>query len=320
MATPVRSTTNFNCYLIGTQLSHPDYEEPLTIVETWHIKAKESAFGIVNPEVVYANLVTELAIPPFGRVYGNWLGGRTPNWFASNGWQYLYCTNIEYSKNKDGTIIARLTWSNRKKQQNTQTGTVQLQYPIMVEAASQQRETILYKRTWTSTPPDPALDQTASISGDNIAGNPRDGMPYYVNQVRYRIRRAFDSKIDQVEDVASYFNDHIGKRNSIAFMGNAALTCVFEGYNIVKLEGPFYEITFDVVYDEFAFHNQTIDFAADGLPVTDATGLNYANVKWTRPAHHGGTYDFNGFTWSTTIGIADTTGKQIMEKGYWLTP
>lgn len=317
MATPVKETLNFNCYLIGTQLSHPDYDESATITETWQIKVKESAFSIVNPEVLYEGLVDENAIPAWGETYGNWCSGRNPTMTPTSGWQNAYCIGVEYIKNKDGTLTAQVTWSNRKKQTNTQTGGTQNYYPVSVEAASQQRETVLYKRSWSPNPP-AGSDQSAALSGDNIASNPRDGMPYYVNQVRYRVRRAFDAKTHSLTSVLSHFSFFVGYRNSAAFMGNAAGTMEFEGFNVVKLEGPFYELVCDFIYDEFSFHNQTVGLAADGLPITDATGLNPTDIRWTRPTK--GSYDFNRVCFEATVGTADATLQSIMERGYWVNP
>lgn len=317
MSTPVKTTTNFNCYLIGTQISHPDYEEPETIVETWQIKVKESAFSIVNPEVVYEGLVDENAVPAWGETFTNWCSGRSPAMVPAYGWGDAYCIGVEYSKNKDGSVIAQVSFSNRKKQTNTSTGATQNYFPITVEAASQQRETVLYKRSWSPNPP-AASDQSGAISGDNIASNPRDGMPYYVNQVRYRVRRAFDTKTHTLSSVLSHFSFFVGYRNSHAFMGNAIGTMEFEGFNVVKLEGPFYEIVCDFIYDEHNFHSQTVGLAPDGLPITDATGLNPTDVRWTRPTK--GSYDFNRICFTTTVGTADAGLQAIMERGYWVNP
>jgi hypothetical protein len=317
MATPVKTTSNFNCYLIGTQISHPDYEEPETIVETWQIKVKESAFSIVNPEVVYEGLVDENAVPAWGETFTSWCSGRSPAMTPAYGWGDAYCIGVEYSKNKDGSVIAQISFSNRKKQTNTQTGATQNYFPVSVEAASQQRETVLFKRNWAAGPPS-GSDQSAAISGDNIASNPRDGMPYYINQVRYRVRRAFDSKTHSLMDVTNHFSAHVGKRNELTFMNNLVGSMEFEGFNVVKLEGPFYEIVFDFIYDEHNFHSQTVGLAPDGLPTTDATGLNPTDVRWTRPTKL--YFDFNTVCWTTTLGTADANLKAIMQRGYWVNP
>lgn len=314
MATPVKKTTNYDCYLIGTELSHPDYDEAETITETWRIKFKESRFGIINPEEVYEGLVKENAVPAFGEDFDTWCVGRNPAMNPANGWGSAYCIGVEYIKTNDGSVIVQCIWSNRKKQTDVYGG-VKNAYPLSIETSAQQRETVLYKRSWSATPPLPTFDQSAAISGSNVANNTRDGMPYYVNQNRYRIRRAFNVLDHSLLSVIQLFSAHVGKRNSAVFMNNAIGTMEFEGFNIVKLEGPFYEIVFDFIYDQFAFHSQTVGLAADGLPITDNTGLNLTDVKWTRPTK--GSFDFNIITWQITLNTINTDVKPIMEQGYW---
>lgn len=331
MATPLLTTANYKAYLQDTQFSIGDIDTPTTVTETWHITSKETLFKALAPESAtpsdghYGSLATERVIPYIQQLYTDWVAGtgavaRSPVMTVGGHMDSLEsarCIGTDIRKNKDGSLTATSTFVTRYKAYPTTLGTTLKNiFPPIVEYTATVREMETFRSGNFTAPPANSDKSSSNIGGDKVSSNGRQGVPTPVAGVRIRVRRVFDCKLTGVSlsATAYYLQGHVGKRNSATFLGMGAGECVFEGFNIAKLEGTFYEIVADFDWDQYYGHVQVPELAADGLPKTDGSGLNYSDVRWERIKRT--TVDFNSVIfWYNTLGTANADMKQVAETG-----
>lgn len=326
MATPLKTTTSFDAYLQGTSFSGGDYaDNPMIVTETWVIRRKDHPEYILDPEYYWATMVNETILPNFGMKYSDWVAGRSPAQALDTllWWKYSYCTNIELTKTKDGTCVANIAFASRWKARpsNLATpGSTTLHDTPVVEYAGAQRETEIFRQAGASsvTAPPASLDKsTSDIAGDATNSGGKNGIMTYVPQMKVRVKRVLDVEVHGgISTIMNYFASWIGSRNSATFLNLPANSVVMEGMSASKLEGPYYEVLWDFLYDSYYEHSQVPELDRDNIPKMNATGTNYADVRWVRVTRS--TQNHNGIFFVTTgYGTANSTIKGFAEKGYW---
>jgi hypothetical protein len=125
------------------------------------------------------------------------------------------------------------------------------------------------------TAPDPAVDRSvADIGGIQVVTE------IDVRQINYKLRMYIDADSISTRDVATFAGAYVGHRNSDTFFGNAPNTMICDGVAINHLEGEYWELVIDYLYDEYSFHSQEPALAPDGKPLV-ITG-KYSDVRWVR--------------------------------------
>lgn len=140
----------------------------------------------------------------------------------------------------------------------------------------------IYRTGWTTDPPNTS-DSTTDIGGTAIQGVGATAT-MLVPQVRFRINIIQDASItaQRMNDVANFLSGFVGTRNSSNFGPFVAGLLLCEGFNLTQTRMPYYEVTADFLYDDWAHHEQVADVGIDGRP-NYTTGGNLAAVFWKRP-------------------------------------
>jgi len=204
-----------------------------------------------------------------------------------------------------GYVSVQLRWTTRYTTNPTSTTTLKYDLPSSTEYQTVARSTQIYRTGWTVAPP-AALDTSADVGGNPISGN-TGGQAFQVPQTRIRMRFTQDASAVSMLTAATTLSNYVNRRNSATFLGCAANSLVCEGLNVVKLEGEYYELVFDFLFDPWFHHEQVATVAADGRPTRN--GADLAEVKWKRLPLS--TTDFNN------LYNADADLKTITEKGWW---
>jgi len=321
MATPLKTTTNFYCYLINQQVNTGDVGEPNEIIETWILAPVEAQ--IIRPEGSdWSTLQAENAAPDIGEYYSSW---NNVNYVNASSWQKkARCRSHIFTTLHDGNIQAVYRFSTyyQKRPGTANTG---LQLPTTVECASASRPIGLFRRNWVDGPP-AALDQSAAdIGGDTAILGTREPFDSIVPQARMRVRLVMDSEDLPISDAIIELSLFMGKRHfssnatDPSFMGFPVRSCIAETFAINKLEGEFYEITIDIVWDKYYDHDQVPQIEPDGEPKTKNDGLELDDIRWTRVERD--EEDFNkmfAYTTADFMSAADADRKALAMKGYWV--
>lgn len=188
---------------------------------------------------------------------------------------------------------------------NPYTSTLQL--PVATEYVSRQRLLNIYRTGWTTAPPAASDSTAADIGGASLKAQDQ-GSIQPVSQIALRMRIMRDATLASVQAQAAIVSTWQGKRNSALFLGFAANTLVVEGVSVVEAQDEFYEVIFEMLYDEFYHHEQVPIVDADGKPKRTAAG-ELADVRWKRLPRTAA--DFNN------IFAGDARLKARVEKGYW---
>jgi len=322
MATPLLTTTDYNCYFQSRTSSTAELNNTNEIVETWIIEKKNNPVvgvsPIADPETdQYQDMVTQGAIPFIGQEYYAWNVNSTLGWSA-----VMRCRSHEFTTLSNGRVQVIIRFSSMYQVDPSTWGTASIEYhlPVSVEYVAKTRDILLFRRDWTS-PPLATLDQSPSDIGGtaSILGSV-EGVPAVVPQVGVRLRVVHDATDAEMSGVALVFALMIGTRNETIFLGFPIQSLVFEGFNIAKLEGEFYEIVFDFVFDRYYEHSQVPQTDPDGEPTLNNTGTELADVRWQRI--HRDTAEFNecffrNYT-ELLAGTIFTAQRDIAEKGYWV--
>lgn len=317
MAVPLKTTTSFNCYLQSQRVSTGDVGSSNEIIEVWIISPKEAS-SIVRPESqMHRTLMAENAAPQIGEYYADWWTA-FPSIVLAGNWQgEARCRSHEFVTLVDGNVQAtyrfQTFWQKRPGDAYTA-----LHLPTAVDVGSSTRTMALFRRNWT-TPPIANIDKSGSdIGGDAAILGSKEPYDTVVSQARLRVRLVEDAEILPIDGVATFMALAVGKRNSDVFLGFPAQSLVLESFAINKLEGEFYEFTFDAVFDRYYEHDQVPEFDTDGLPKMNSTGTELSDVRWQRVERD--TFDFNTlFSYTDTdFGVnLDAIRQEMAEKGYW---
>lgn len=183
--------------------------------------------------------------------------------------------------------------------------------PCEVLPIFQSRNVKLFRDNPSMTGPSPGLD----ISTSDIGGSEKI-IDQDVRQVGMKLRLVFDCyetpilSSSTTTGMLDKITTLIGKKNSQTFLGYGAGTLVSTGASINHLEGEFYELVLETLYDEYFHHSQFALSASDGRPEMVASGgtSKYKTVYWGRPVRSG--ENFN------TIFPANDIGKNQKYQAY----
>lgn len=167
----------------------------------------------------------------------------------------------------------------------------------------QSRNIKLFRDNPSMTGPSPGLD----ISSGDIGGSEKI-IDQDVRQVGMKLRLVFDCyatpilSSSSVNGMLDKVTSLLGKKNSHTFLGYGAGNLVATGASINHLEGEFYELVFETLYDEYFHHSQFALSASDGRPEMVASGgtSKYKTVYWARPVRT--SVDFNDIWSNDAIG------------------
>lgn len=295
------------------------------ITETFIVEKKGSTTS-AHTEIQFDRadfllMVDEVILPDIGMQYGVW----NPLATDTGSWHYFArCRGYTISPLPDGRVQIVTQWTTQYTADPTSVVThlPEVILPASVEAQSGTRTMELYRTNWT-TGPLATVDKSTSDIGGTATAIGRKGIPTEVPMMKIRVRLVKDATLTDITAAVVYFavnmvgcrhRDSVGSLDFLGFPTNA-LWC--EGINIVKMEGEFFEIIGDFVYDKYYEHDQVPEFDASGEPALDtATGTNLKDVRWDRLARD--EFDFNEiFFKSLGPFVVDQYQKDFALKGYW---
>lgn len=357
---PFFQTGDYRVYLKNISVTDNGWNSKQELIEEWYITTYTVAPEPVPGQPAISDLAHKRFLDPTNRAaleyagivpkfagtagssgysYYNWRESWTGVGFtAIASWAYLKLYNDAYSDfvllSSDiqtvggGDIIVRNRWggyikglvSNTTDPTSTNIASTKRIEQAIVEYSTGRRESVIWRRDWT-TDPAAGSDKT----GTDIGGNPVrkysfDGRPQDVTQTRIRVRIVKNAQKVAKSDVANTLAAFVGKRNDDVFLGYAANWLWCDSFQMVDLEGPFYELVFDFIYDEWYEHSQEPELDPDGKPTLDATGANYADVQWVRMTRDGANFNKIFFETSAnlTAGTIWTDQQTLASKG-WVT-
>ena len=266
-------------------------------------------------------MVDEAILPDIGMVYGTWNTSAT----ATGSWhEWARCRGYTINPLPDGRVQVVTQWTTQYTAvpDSVVAHLPEVILPASVEAQSGSRTMELYRTGWT-TGALATVDKSGSDIGGTATAKGRKGIPVEVPQMKIRVRLVKDATLTDITAAIVYFSlNMVGARHkdpvgSLDFLGfpTGALWC--EGINIVKLEGEFFEVIADFVFDKYYEHEQVPEFDAAGEPALDSTGTNLIDVRWDRLERD--EFDFNEiFFHSLSPWVVDQDQKDFALKGYWL--
>lgn len=327
MTYPAKTTTNFYVWQPSQTQICTDLGGQNELTETFIVE-KIGSTTSVHTEIQFDRgdfllMVDEVVLPDIGMLYGTW----NPQANLTGSWhEYARCRGYNITPLPDGRVQIVTQWST---QYTADPASVIAHTPVVIlpasiEAQSGTRTMELYRTNWT-TGPLATVDKSASDIGGTATAIGRKGIPIEVPMMKIRVRLVKDASVAgaEMDTAIIYFAlNMVGARHKDAvgaldFLGfpTGALWC--EGINIVKLEGEFYEVIADFVFDKYYEHEQVPEFDAAGEPALDNTGTNLADVRWDRLARDD--YDFNEIFYATLSPswTVDQKQKDFCLKGYW---
>lgn len=323
MAFPQKTTTNYKCYFNNYTISENDGSQPNTITEEWTIELKESTYYWIKFEGIdYRQMIAEGAIPNIGATYGGWNTNATPANYSK--WQAeAICIAHDFGTISGGRVVVRHTFSTRLRNnpaQNTAT-TVTLHLPTSAEYQSGFRQTEYFtKPPWTIQPAYSGSGSTGHIGGTVANPGSKEGLVQDIPQLIIQVRTIKDAREAPKHNAVTHFTSKLNNYNEPAFFGYTAGTLQYQGFNIIDLESSMYEIIHTLVYDGLYFNDQIATIDTDGLPVTNETGTELADVRWSRTVYP--SFDFKEifFTGAGPVGYGtgfDAVGYTFAYKGYY---
>jgi hypothetical protein len=322
MAHPQKTTTNYKCYFVSYDMVESDNSQPNTISETWIIEKKEAgqSYSQIKFEGIdYRQMLAEGAIPNIGATYSAWNTNATSANYAK--WQKdAECLGHAFNSLQGGRVQVVHTFSTRlrndPKDNTALTVTLRLPTSAEYQAGTRQTETFMM-RPWTIQPQPSGSGSTGHIGGTAAIGGSKQGMIEDVPIVNINVRTVKDANEMNKASLARYFSKYINTYNEPAFFGFSAGTLLYNGYNIIDLEGSLYEVIHNMTYDGLFFNDQVPQMAGDGLPVTANNGTQLSDVRWVRPQKS--SFDFKDifFTGNIPGYNFDAAGMSFAEKGYW---
>ena len=300
------TSTNYRSTLSGQQITGGNLGDSHEIVETYTIEAiTDDLVAITDGDL--DTLITELHLPKIGDVYVSKVGGTANDmWLAS-------ARLNDYTLQVGPCNIAQLSlrYTTLYLAKDTTSEPI---LPSTIEYSSASRTTELFRLN--SNPAPSGLDSsTADIGGDPATvGAGARGKMIDVWQIAVRVRVVRDaSKVSNgMVDVLTLATDLVGKRNSVLFLGLQPQTVECRAVSAQKLDNEFYEVVYDFIYDEYAWHDQEPEvYPEDGSPAIEETSpgvFDYVDVRWKRQTRD--TDDFNDI-WPVTA------QKDYAVKGWW---
>lgn len=260
----------------------PSADNPGTITNRIIVERKPTGSPATRAPVAIPDdiplLGTELVIPKEGEL---WPGGG--DWHT-----YARFRNCSYETLPGGVVQITLNWSTRYIVDPV-TGSVSGTMPIVMEYSTRVRSQTIFRSGWSVSPPASLNASTTDIGGTSLKSSD-EGSTIDVAQCNVRLRAVQDASISPTSAAASTLSSYVGTMNNATFCGFVAYSLVCTGLSINKLEGEFYEVVFEFLFDQWYHHEQTATIAADGRPLRTAAG-ELSEVKWKRLART--STDFN---------------------------
>jgi hypothetical protein len=286
----MRTGTLFTANRIGLEKAQADIWGTSRIVERWQIQSvtPNTAVGFEDLNAIYNDPVAGgFLLPRIGFPYVPPSGGgftweesclvRSIDWAKSGlGLVATITYTTRYFEVKGGTAKG-LASTDDNLAQATTLGTTQLLLGCMMMPTIRTRAIKAYRIDGSSalTAPDPTVDRSVSDIGGIQVVTEID-----VRQINYKLRMYIDADSISTRDVSDFAGAYVGHRNSDTFFGNAPNTMICDGVAINHLEGEYWELVVDYLWDEYSFHSQEPALAPDGKPLV-ITG-KYADVRWVR--------------------------------------
>lgn len=323
-------TTSYEIFFVSSTETNGDFGQQSEIVQQYIVRRLDE--GVVNYNGEDLNgMYVEGAIPTIGTLYLDWDPAS-----ERGTWQALArCRNVVFETiDKQGRCRVTVTWTTLAAtdpntivvlpSQIPSPNPIKNFLPASIEYSSSVRAVKLYRTGWTTVPPTvdgatflPVDATTADIGGTN-AKNPKEGIDSFCSQVNLRMRLMRDATLAPMADQWTVVQDYIGKihasgtsgTNVQPFFNFPAGTIICESVSMTKIEGTeYYEVVFNFLWDEFAFHDQVPELEAWGDVRMSGSPPVLYRVDWQRKKFAG--VDFNN------ILSGELDLKAIIERGYW---
>lgn len=291
------STTTFNYEIIQTRFGVGTIGQPSTIQQTLVIERKTGNIDLAKDVrlMLSENLVPEL------NEYYNVTSPDVRDWA-----QYARFRGYDAEYLGNGKVRMTLKYATLYSVDPTVVAGQELAMPASTDYQSMIRTTKIFRTGYTTNPP-PTLDSTtADIGGANVQGT-RGGRDIQVPQMRIRLRLVQNADLAGISTTAGVVALYVNRISNAVFLGFPAYSVICEGASLSTLEGEFYEVVFDFLYDTFYHHEQVVQMAADGRP--DMSAGNYTRIDWKR-------FPRSAVNFNDIFGT-NTRQKAIAEKGFY---
>lgn len=289
-------TATYTRYTLGLQYTHAEIGGQFQAVARYRIVRNDGAYCDFDTEMVQMyneNVLPKIASAPYTTAPG------------MN--QFLRVRSIAVEQMADGLgtgVVVNVQLSTMYARNRDTLTEVDL--PSSWEYNAVTRATPIYRKSWTTAPPQNLDESATDIGGTPFAGG-QVTRSQMITQVRARLRLVADATVDSMQNAATKLTTYQGKTNSAVFSTFPINSLVCEGVNIGKLDGEFYQIIFDFLFDPWYHHEQLATVDVDGrIKLTSGVPTE---VKWKRQVRTA--TDFNAI-WN-----ANTRLKNLTEKGYY---
>jgi len=309
-------TATYRVALVGLEAVESDWQGTNEFSTTYMISRQPGGGppASLGDSVIYLasmeqELIDEIAIPKLGMLYGDWT-----NYYETRWSQYARARSYDWTTGENGycklTVRWSTMWTSDPTTQMTGPGDpptgLYMCLPVSVEYHASSRAANIWRNGWT-VPPPVAADVSLDVGGTLFSGG-KEGLAVQVPQVRLRLRLVQDSFVTGMSAQYALLTPYVNTRNSDVFMDFPIGSLVCEGINMLHLQGEFYEIVVDYLYDANNHHEQVATLDPTGS--VKVTGSDVSEVLWKRI-----TMDTTAFN---DIFLADADLKAIAEKGYWI--
>lgn len=292
------SSTNFQWEIVQTRFSVGTIGTPSTIQQTLIVEKKGGVAIDLAKDV--SVMLTENVIPELNEDYNVSTPG-VRDWA-----QYATFRGYDAEYLGNGKVRMTLKYATLYSVDPTVVAGQELAMPASTDYQSMLRTTKIFREGYTTNPPTTSSNSTtADIGGTNVQGT-RGGRDIQVPQMRVRLRLVQNADNQGIATTAGVVLQYVNKISSATFLGFPAYSVICEGASLAILEGEFYEVVFDFLYDTFYHHEQVVQMAADGRP--DMSAGNYVRVDWKR-------FPRSAVNFNDIFGTS-TRQKAIAEKGF----
>jgi hypothetical protein len=288
-------TATFTRYTVSLQYTVGEYSKPSQLIATYRIVRNDGAYldwdGMLK-QMWDENVIPRPTVAPYT---------------ASAGLNYyMRCRGYTVQQVADGQgtgVVVTVNFDTMYTKHPTEVTRYDL--PSKWEYNAITRTAPIYRRSWTGAPP-AALDESAADIGGTAFGGGQVTRSQMVTQVRARLQFVQDATAKSMSVAATTLGTYAGTVNNATFGSFPAYTLVCEGVNIGKMDGEYYQVIFDFLYDPWYHHEQVATVDVDGrIKLTSGAPTE---VKWKRQTRTA--VDFNN------IWAGDTILRDITNKGY----
>lgn len=292
------SSTTFQWEIVSERFSSGTIGQPSTITQVLIVEKKAGASFDLAKDV--STMLTENVLPELNEQY-NVSSPGVRDWA-----QNATCRGYDYEHISNAKARFTIKYATLVSIDPVVVSGQEFALPASTDYQSMLRTTKIFREGYTTNPPTTSSNSTtADIGGTNVQGT-RGGRDIQVPQMRVRLRLVQDADTQGISATAAIVIQYVNRINNAAFLGFPAYSVICEGASLGALEGEFYEVVFDFLYDTFYHHEQVVEMDADGRPKMSAG--NYVRVDWKRFPR--AAVDFND------IFSTNTRQKARAEKGF----